>query len=83
MPDNKIPAKHLFLSYCHDNREEVAKLRTDLIERGETVWWDQDILAGQDWKQEIRRAMRDSYAVVLCLSAETQSRDATGIYPEA
>jgi len=47
------------------------------------VWWDQDILPGQDWKFEIRKAMRNAYAVVLCLSQETAARTTSGIYPEA
>lgn len=75
--------KHVFLLYCHGNRADVASLRDDLERAGETVWWDQDILPGQDWKQELRRAMKDSYAVVMCLSREAQARTTLGIYPEA
>ena len=75
--------KHVFLSYCHDNQTEVSRLRNDLIAAGEAVWWDQDLLPGQDWKLEIREAMRDAYAVVLCLSTESQARTTSGIYPEA
>lgn len=74
--------KHVFLSYCHDNQAEVAKLHDDLIAAGEAVWWDQDLLPGQDWKLEIRKAMRNAYAVVLCLSEETAHRITSGIYPE-
>ena len=47
-----MPKKHVFLSYCHDNEAEVGQLRADLLAEGEAVWWDKDILAGQDWKQE-------------------------------
>jgi len=74
--------KHVFLSYCHDNRDEVARLRSDLIAAGESVWWDEDILPGEDWKFAIRTAMKDSYAVVLCLSAEIEARSQSGVYPE-
>ncbi|MEL7354346.1 MAG: TIR domain-containing protein [Cyanobacteria bacterium P01_A01_bin.116] len=74
--------KHVFLSYCRDNADEVRRFYSELIAAGETVWWDQNILPGQDWKLEIRKAMRDAYAVVLCLSAETADRITTGIYPE-
>ncbi len=73
---------HVFLSYCHDNFSEVSKLRNDLIRAGETIWWDRDILPGKDWKQEIRRAMKGSYAVVLCLSKELTDRVKSGVYPE-
>lgn len=75
--------KHVFLSYCRDNQAEVQRLRDDLITAGETVWWDQDIHPGQDWKFEIRQAMQSAYAVVLCLSKETAAHANSGIYPEA
>ncbi|MSU57963.1 MAG: tetratricopeptide repeat protein [Pedosphaera sp.] len=82
----RLPAlrrKHVFLSYCRDNAGEAAELREALIAAGEEVWWDQDILPGQDFRFAIRQAMKASYAVVLCLSRETERRITTGIYPEA
>lgn len=77
-----MPKKHVFLSYCHNNEAEVAHLRADLLAAGEAVWWDKDILGGKDWKQEIRRAMKHSYAVVLCLSQKLAARSESGVYPE-
>ena len=74
--------KHLFLSYCRDDAAEVARLQSDLTAAGEQVWWDQDIDPGADWKNAIRQAMKDSYAVVVCLSHNTESRLRSGIYPE-
>jgi hypothetical protein len=58
-------------------------LRNDLVAAGEAVWWDEDIHPGQDWKFEIRKAMNNAYAVLLCLSRESEARTASGIYPEA
>lgn len=78
-----MAAKHVFLSYCRDNAKLVAKLRDDLLAADEQVWWDQQILPGQDWRQAIHQAMKASYAVVLCLSKEAQTRATSGIYPEA
>jgi len=78
-----VAKKHVFISYCHDNRDEVAALRADLMAAGEPVWWDEDILPTQDWQTAIREAMQDSYAVVLCLSSEAQAWAESGIYPEA
>lgn len=40
--------KHIFLSYCRDNQIEAKRLRDDLIAAGEYVWWDQDLLPGQN-----------------------------------
>lgn len=76
-------AKHVFLSYCRDNAAEVARLRDELVAAGLKVWWDQEIRPGEDWKLTIRTAMKNSSAVVLCLSQEAQQRATTGIYPEA
>jgi hypothetical protein len=75
--------KHVFVSYCRDNAEDVTKLREDLVAAAEVVWWDQDITGGQDWKFEIRKAIREAYAIVLCLSKESEARKTSGIYPEA
>jgi internalin A len=75
--------KHVFVSYCHDNREEVLRLVEELEDAGEPVWWDEDILGGHDWKEAIRAAMENAYAVVLCLSPElTEDRYRSGVYPE-
>src|SRR4051794_4656163 len=74
--------RHVFLSYCHDDRDVVDRLCQELRSAGEIVWWDQDILPGQDWKSEIRTALRDAYAVVLCLSAKFALRARSGVYPE-
>ena len=74
--------KHVFLSYCRGDMSEVARLRDDLIEAGINVWWDQDIQIGKDWKQDIRKAMKGSYAFVMCLSGELTTQAESGVYPE-
>ena len=81
--DRTVSKKHVFISYCHDDQAEVAQLRNELEGAGVKTWWDQDILPGHDFKFEIRKAMKDAHAVVLCLSAKTQTRVMSGIYPEA
>ncbi len=78
-----VERKHIFLCYCRENSADVTQLRAELMVAGEQVWWDQDIKGGEDWKFAIRQAMRHSYAIVLCLSAETEARTRAGIYPEA
>ena len=79
----EMDGKHVFVSYCHDNREEVARLVRDLEDAGEPVWWDEDIPGGRDWKEAIREAMDNAYAVVVCLSPElTEERHRSGVHPE-
>jgi hypothetical protein len=53
-----------------------------LLAAGEAVWWDQDILPGENWKTEIRKALKESYAFIFCSSKETESRTESEIYPE-
>lgn len=74
--------KAVFISYCHDNKDEVARLVEELEDAGESVWWDEDILGGRDWKEAIRMAMEKACAVVVCLSAELEDRYRSGVYPE-
>lgn len=74
--------RHVFLSYCRENLSNVAELRRDLVAAGERVWWDQDILPGQNWKSEIRKAMKQAFAVVVCLSKDVETRTSSGIYAE-
>ena len=82
---NKSPDKRpsVFLSYCHDDEPKVARLHAALTANNVSVWWDKDILPGEDWKAAIRQAMKRSDVVVLCLSAKSMKRRTTGIYPEA
>ena len=75
-------ARHAFLSYCRDDKDVVRSFRHELVENGIEVWWDDEILPGQDWKHEIRKAIRQAYAVVVCLSATLESRKRSGVYPE-
>lgn len=72
----------VFLSYSRTDVDEVKRLRAALIEGGIAVWWDQDILPGQDWKYAIRAAMQHCDTVVLCLSATAVARVQSGVYPE-
>ena len=74
--------KHVFISYCKEDRVEIGKLRDDLISLGETLWWDQDISPGEDWQVAIRTAMRNSYAILACFSKATDNRYISGMFPE-
>ena len=78
----EMGGKHVFVSYCHDNKGDVARLVDDLDDAGVSVWWDEDILGGRDWKEAIHEAMKNAYAVVVCASLELNERDRSGVYPE-
>jgi hypothetical protein len=82
-PSPDVSVTRVFVSYCRENIVEAGRLRQDLIAYGIGVWWDQDLLAGQDWKYEVRKAMKQSCAVILCLSGQCLQRSKSYIYPEA
>ena len=74
--------RHIFISYHHGDAKEVSKLREELIASGEQVWWDRDILPGENWKTAIHQAIKNSYAVLLCFSRETDVRPLLLALPE-
>ena len=72
----------IFLSYCRENQRQAAVLHQDLVNSGFDVWWDNDILPGEDWKLEVRKAIRRALAVLVCFSRELEQRSGSGVYPE-
>jgi len=63
---------HIFLSYDPADRETVGRLRSELMDAGYDVWWDQDILPGQYHHDEISRALKNASAVLACFSDQAQ-----------
>src|SRR5947208_8118537 len=70
-----------FLSYAHDDRRLVDRLRRLLaprlaIDRGAafSVWWDGDILIGEHWEERVRHAMAAADFSLLLLSPAFLSR---------
>jgi hypothetical protein len=67
---------HIFISYVHENQEQVEKLRDVLISHGLDVWLDRDsIFPGMRWKDAIRQAVKSGAYFVACFSAEYEKRD--------
>lgn len=74
-----------FLSYAHVDRPLVGRFRELLeprlaIDRGLelSVWWDDDILVGQPWEDEIRRAIAAVEVGLLLLSPAFLSSEFIG-----
>jgi formylglycine-generating enzyme required for sulfatase activity len=61
----------VFLSHAHSDKDAVHDLFLRLLEDGLDVWMDKEnLLPGQDWELEIRRAVRAADVVVVCLSQQ-------------
>lgn len=61
MTETARPGEHAFISYVREDADEVDKLQEDLEAAGIRVWRDtSELWPGQDWRAEIRRAIKDS-----------------------
>lgn len=73
MPNTKRPLK-VFLCHAHSDKADVKALYERLIKDGVDAWLDKEkLLPGQDWELEIRKAVRESDVIVICLSKEFNS----------
>ncbi|MEM8610789.1 MAG: SUMF1/EgtB/PvdO family nonheme iron enzyme [Cyanobacteria bacterium P01_H01_bin.105] len=59
----------IFLAHAKEDKAEVVELYERLKRRGYTPWLDKkDLLAGQTWRAEIPKAIRNSDIFIACLS---------------
>lgn len=60
----------IFLSYSHRDNEAAKSLYVKLKQAGHSVWFDKEsLLPGQDWEIEIRKAIVQAKAIIICLSS--------------
>lgn len=58
----------VFLSYAAQDGELARKIAEGLRRRGFHVWWDDDILPGDNWAEAVSNALKDSQAMVVLLT---------------
>src|SRR5271157_1671385 len=71
LPEAKpVAPMRIFLSYGHDNNEElVRRIKADLEKRGHDVWFDKsEIKFGDDWRRSITDGILKSNRVLSFLS---------------
>jgi hypothetical protein len=62
----------VFLCHSSGDKAVVRNLYGKLRDDGVNPWLDEEeLLPGQDWNQEIRKAIRDSHIIIICLSRES------------
>src|ERR1035438_2695406 len=65
----------VFLCHASADKPAVRALYHRLQEDGFQPWPDEeDLLPGQDWEPQIRRAVRESDVVLVCLSQSSVSK---------
>jgi len=66
----------VFLCHASGDKPAVRVLYQRLIRDGVDAWLDKEkLLPGQDWRQEIPRAVRESDVVVICLSNKSLTKE--------
>ena len=56
----------VFLSHCSEDKPRIRWLYQYLMKAGYDVWFDEkNLLPGQDWNLEIRKAIREADAVII------------------
>jgi len=64
----RAPLK-IFLCHSSGDKKAVRRLHARLTKDGFLPWLDQqDLLPGQDWEAEIKKAVRNSDVILVCLS---------------
>lgn len=73
MADNR--KLKVFLCYSKNDKPKVMELYHRLVSDGVDAWIDEEnLIGGQNWDLEIRKAIRNTDAVVACLSNNTYTK---------
>ena len=65
----------VFISYAHSDEALVRKIVAILKRAGLEVWDDSEILPGDNWAEQVAKALKESEAMVVLLTPEaTRSR---------
>ena len=65
----------VFLSYAREDRERAVWLVDALERSGFAVWWDRDLVTGQNWQRELESAVRQARCVVVLWSGHSVASD--------
>lgn len=75
MLNEQRPLK-VFLCHARADKQKVRELYRSLRKRGIQPWLDaEDLVAGQDWRVEIPKAIRASDAIIICLSKNSINKE--------
>ena len=70
--------KHVFISYCHENKTSVDRLCQVLASHDIHIWLDRDNIGpGTPWKQAIQQAIQHGDFFIACFSTEANARNQT------
>jgi hypothetical protein len=66
---------HILISYSHHDSDFVENLHNRLTNAGFDVWIDTDILASQDWREEIDHAIQRAAALIVIITPRSRASE--------
>ena len=67
-PSCSESAGKLFISYSSRDREQVRPIVGLLRNQGNAVWWDQDLVPGTSWSNELENQLKESACILVFLT---------------
>lgn len=77
------PATDVFISYKAEERKRLTPLVDALEAEGFSVWWDQNISGGANWREEIEAHLDAAKVVIVVWSRRTIGPDGRFVRDEA
>src|ERR1022692_2532774 len=65
----------VFLSYAREDRERALPLVAALERAGFSVWWDHDLIPGQNFQREVESAVRQATCAVVLWTRHSVASD--------
>jgi hypothetical protein len=65
----------LFISYSHDDLDQVTELAEELSGRGHQPWFGEKLMPGDNWQSDLRRAIEASDGLVYALSPNSTVKE--------
>ena len=66
---------YAFVSYAHKDTKEVLPILQKLYEMGYRIWFDEGIVPGSEWPENIAQHLRKSELVIAFLSPNSKASD--------
>lgn len=68
--------KHIFISYCHEDRVFARKLMRKLKEANFEIWIDNvHMHGGDDWRETIDDAIKNAFALIVIMTPNAKASD--------
>lgn len=69
------PEKYIFVSYAHKDSTTVFRVLSQLVDKGYRIWYDEGIVPGSEWPENIAQHLAGSTAVMVFVTPRSMNSD--------